>query len=135
MLTILMLLAFALPILGFYRDHANNDIGGLRIVLVVMHKFVFKFGNLSTNFLIRVFMSALCWNYVSEWDAQISEIPAPSEPRVCIQPVALFPLGSPHAHVNREPGAKATQLVDRAVQTDIAGVQASLKSDIDTQPL
>lgn len=85
LLTTLAALAVTLPVLGFYRDYNSNMVVGghdaidtymymSKIALALTHE-LFKFGNLFTNFLIRLFSAALCWEYVSDWDTQIADIP------------------------------------------------------------
>ena len=79
LLAVLSTLAFTLPALGFYRDFHYNFLNGgntSKVLLAFIHE-IFKFGNLFTNFLIRLFFSALYWSYASEWDAQIANIPQP----------------------------------------------------------
>lgn len=69
LLIMYMCLALAMPILAYKRDLNYID----RAVkhqhpLTIVYEFVFKLGIFLANFFIRVFVAALYWRYVSEWD-------------------------------------------------------------------
>ena len=69
LLAILFLLAITIAILAFKRDIQYIDRKDrLQRVLTIVYEFVIKLGIFTANAMIRVFVTGLYWQYVSEWD-------------------------------------------------------------------
>ena len=89
LLGILFLLAIAIAIFAFIRDLQYIDRSAGQLGLTIVYEFT-KLGVYSANAMIRVFVTALYWQYVSEWDQRRTGI---KDVEVMNEPIKVKPEG------------------------------------------